>query len=59
MDAKEIRLVDRIALSSLLTFFTCLCVRIRSVYCDHYENKALLSISNTNLLISYLIYVQN
>ena len=58
-----IRLVDRFtlvieALSSLLTFsvniFTCPCVGIRSVCCDHYENKALLSVSNMNLLISYL-----
>ena len=56
IDAKEIRLVDRIALSSLLTFFTCPCVGIRSVCCDHYENEALLSVSNINLLISYLIF---
>ena len=66
IDAKEIRLVDLNktlvieALSSLLTLFvhifTCPCVGIRSVCCDHYENKALLSFRNKNLLISYLIF---
>ena len=45
------------ALSSLLTLFVpCPCVGIRSVCYDHYENKALLSFRNTNLLIYYLIF---
>ena len=34
--------------------FTCPCVVIRSVCCNDYENKALLCVSNMNLLISYL-----
>ena len=61
IDAKEIRLVNCIKtgnLSSVFSsyvfvhIFTFPCVGIRSVCCDHYENKALLSVSNMKLLIS-------
>ena len=43
---------DKLALSYAL----CSRVGIRSVCCNRYENKTLLSISNMNLLISYSIF---